>query len=251
MKACGPFSKNALLSFKTDNPDTMLTLHHLEDSQSIRILWLLEELGLDYELKSYAREPGTGRAPEAYRAISPLKTAPAITDGPVALAESNAIIEYILDRAPEQTLRPAAGDPDRTTYLFWFHAAQGSYQSAMTGRHINALSAERSEAAHRRFITTVMSLIDNGFYAPRIGALMETMEDHLSKSAFLAGARFTAADIAFGYTLQKAVLRGDLPETFDHTRSYIKRIEDRPAWKAALRKDGSFQGATGRLQDWG
>jgi hypothetical protein len=109
----------------------MITLHHLEHSQSFRIVWLLEELGLPYELKTYKRTPGM-LAPDDYKNLSPMGTAPFITDGDLALSESNAIIDYILDKAGDTELRPAPSSTERTQYLFWFHAAQGSLMTVMS-----------------------------------------------------------------------------------------------------------------------
>jgi glutathione S-transferase len=220
----------------------MITLHHLENSQSIRILWLLEELGSEHGFKMYDRDTETMLAPDDYKAISPLGTAPVITDGDVTLAESNAIIDYILDQADGQTLRPGPKDTGRVPYLFWFNAAQGSYQSLQTGRFINSIAVDRSPLLVRGIIRKVMGMLDAAFYSPRLDKVMSLMEDDLSKRSFLAGDQFTAADIAFGYTLQMASMRGDLGDKYPHTQAYVERMEARPAWQAALVKDGKFNG---------
>lgn len=221
----------------------MITLHHLENSQSIRILWLLEELGGEYGFKMYDRDPETMLAPADYKALSPLGTAPVITDGEVALSESNAIIDYILDQHTDHGLRPEAKDPNRADYLFWFHAAQGSYQSALTGRYVNSLAVERSPRLVRPIIRKVMGMLETVFYNPRLKSVMDKMEADLSRRPFLAGERFTAADIAVGYTLTMAVMRGAIGENYPHTLAYVERMEARPAWQAALAKDGKFMGA--------
>merc|ERR1719446_1400790 len=110
----------------------MITLHHLEKSQSFRILWLLEELGYEYGLKIYKRQDDKTAPPE-YTELSPLGTSPTIEDGDVVLCESNAIIDYLLDRAPPSSkLRPSPQSPIRTNYLFWFHAAQGTFQANLS-----------------------------------------------------------------------------------------------------------------------
>ena len=220
----------------------MITLHHLENSQSIRILWLLEELGMDYEFKMYDRDPKTMLAPAEYKAISPLGTAPALTDGKVALSESNAIIDYILDKAKGHTLRPKPTDADRADYLFWFHAAQGSYQSLQTGRFVNSIVADRSPFLLKGLVGSIMGRIDAAFYSPRLKTIQDLMEKQLSDHPYLAGERFTAADIAFGYSLQMASMRGGLGEDSPVTQAYVDRMEARPAWQAALKKDGKFSG---------
>jgi glutathione S-transferase len=220
----------------------MITLHHLENSQSIRILWLLEELGIEYEFKMYDRDPETMLAPALYKAVSPLGTAPALTDGDVVLAESNAIIDYIIDQNPTCGLRPEPGDAMRADYLFWFHAAQGSYQSLQTGRFVNSIAVDRSPRLLRGLIRKVMQSLDDAFYGPRLNTIMTMMEDVLGTREFLAGDRLTAADIAFGYTLQMTSMRGGLGDAFPNTQAYVDRIEARPAWQAALKKDGKFIG---------
>lgn len=220
----------------------MITLHHLENSQSIRILWLLEEIGAEYDFKMYDRDPKTMLAPAEYKAVSPLGTAPALTDGDIALSESNAIIEYILDKVDGHGLRPAPNDPDRPDYLFWFHASQGTYQSLQTGRFVNSIVADRSPFLLRGLIGSIMDRIDSAFYGPRLKTIQTLMEDQLSRHPYLAGERFTAADIAFGYSLQMASMRGGLGEEYPNTQAYVDRMEARPAWQAALKKDGKFSG---------
>lgn len=220
----------------------MITLHHLENSQSIRILWLLEELGMEYGYKMYDRDSKTMLAPDDYKALSPLGTAPVITDGDIVLAESNAIIDYILDKAGKADLRPGPTDNDRPQYLFWFHAAQGSYQSALTMRFVLSVTIAKSPALIRPLIRKVLGMTQNLFLKPRLKAVMDKMEADLSVSEFLAGERFTAADIAAGYTIFMADLRGDLSDKYPNTKAYLQRMNARPAWKAALKKDGKFKG---------
>ena len=103
-----------------------ITLHHLEYSQSFRVLWMLEELNLDYDLVVHDRDSKTMAASEEYKALSPLGTAPVITQGDLVMAESSAIMDHILDQTPNHTLRPEPGEPHRARYLFWWHATQGS-----------------------------------------------------------------------------------------------------------------------------
>lgn len=220
----------------------MITLHHLENSQSIRILWLLEEIGAPYGFKMYDRDTKTMLAPAEYKALSPLGTAPVITNGDVVLAESNAIIDYIVDLSDRADLRPAAGDPLRADYLFWFHTAQGSLQPMQTFGFVLGIVTERVPGLIRPLIKKVMETVKSAFIQPRLNAVMNQMEATLSTSEFLAGDRFTAADIAMGYTLQMAKLRGSLDKDYPHIFAYVERMEARPAWQAALEKDGKFTG---------
>ncbi len=220
----------------------MIILHHLENSQSIRILWLLEELGMDYGFKMYDRDKKTMLAPDDLKALSPLGTAPVLTDGDIVLAESNAIIDYILDKAGPNALRPATSDADRAPYLFWFHAAQGSYQSILTMSFVLSNTTAKTPFLIRPLISKVLGMTQNLFIKPRLKAVMDKMEADLSSRDFLAGDRFTAADIAFGYTLFMADMRGDLSAAYPNTKAYLQRMNAREGWKKALAKDGKFQG---------
>ena len=220
----------------------MLTLHHLENSQSIRILWLLEEIGAPYGFEMYDRDPETMLAPQVYKDISPLGTAPVITDGDVALSESNAIIDYIIDLSDRSDLRPGSGDPLRPGYLFWFHTAQGTLQPMATFGFVLGLATQRSPFLVRPIISKVEQTLNSVFIKPRLTAVMKAMDSQLSTSEFLAGDRFTAADIAMGYTLNMAKMRGGLLDDYPNVLDYVSRMEARPAWQAALEKDGKFEG---------
>ena len=220
----------------------MLTLHHLENSQSIRILWLLEEIGEPYGFEMYDRDIKTMLAPQIYKDLSPLGTAPAITDGALALSESNAIIDYIVDQSGRPDLRPSVDDPLRADYLFWFHTAQGTLQPMATFGFVLGLATERSPFLVRPIISKVEKTLKSVFIQPRLEAVFNAMETQLSSSEFLAGDRFTAADIAMGYTLHMAKMRGSLTEGYASILDYVTRMEARPAWQAALAKDGKFEG---------
>lgn len=126
-----------------------ITLHHLENSQSFRIVWLLEEPGEPYELKLYARDKTTSLAPAEYKALHPAGTAPIITDGEVTLAETNAIVDYILDQHPDSTLRPAIGSAQRVPYLYWSHTALGSMTPMLLMLFIFSRMTEKSPALVR------------------------------------------------------------------------------------------------------
>ncbi|MEP3653921.1 MAG: glutathione S-transferase family protein [Litorimonas sp.] len=220
----------------------MITLHHLENSQSIRILWLLEEIGAPYAFEMYDRDPKTMLAPQVYKDLSPLGTAPVVTDGTLALSESNAIIDYIVDKSDRPDLRPAADDPIRADYLFWFHTAQGTLQPMATFGFVLGLATQRSPFLVRPIISKVEQTLKSVFIEPRLKAVLTNMETQLSNSEFLAGDRFTAADIAMGYTLHMLKMRGGLADEYPSVLDYVTRMEARPAWQAALEKDGKFEG---------
>ncbi len=219
----------------------MLTLHHLENSQSIRILWLLEELGVDYEFKMYDRDKDTRLAPDEYKKISPLGTAPVITDGDLALSESNAIIEYILDKYGDGRLRPEPGTPERTSYLFWFHASQGSLQPLLTISFIFGALKERVPFFLKPIIRAVLGQAEKLFLEPRLQALLDLVESDLSASAWFAGDELTAADIVMGYCMEVAVVRGGMTKKkYPKAHAFLERMRSRPAYKRALDKDGKF-----------
>jgi len=214
----------------------MLTLHHLEYSQSFRILWLLEELGAEYELKSYNRDPVTNLAPDDYKALSPLGTAPVITDGDLVLAESNAIIDYILDSYPDSTLDPAAGHPDRARHLFWYHASPGSLMNLQGIAMILNVLEMRSPWPISKLLGAVFGQARKLFLNPRTAALLDLMEEDLGKQPFFGGDNLTGADITLVYPMYAARDRGQF-EGRPNILAWFDRIEAIPSFKAAVAKD--------------
>ena len=219
----------------------MITLHHLENSQSIKILWLLEELGLDYEFKMYDREP-TLLAPKEYKAISPLGTAPAITDGDLALSESNAIIDYILDRYGEGRLRPAVGAPEHVKYLFWFHAAQGSIQPLTTMNFVHGVVVDRMPFLFRPILRMALGGLAKNMIDPRLDAALAVMERDLASSDWLAGDALTAADIAMCYGTHSLESAGAFQGRLPRCQAYAERMRAHPSYQRALAKDGKYTG---------
>lgn len=218
----------------------MITLHHLEKSQSIRILWLLEELGAPYEIKLYDRDPKTMLAPAAYKAVSPLGTAPVITEDEVTLAETNAIMDYILDRYdPENRLRPAPGTRERVRYLFWFHAAQGSLQPLLTNLFVLKAMNTRAPFLIRPIARALTGAAEKGFFGPRLTAFLQEAERTLGLSPWFAGERLTAADIVIAYSLELATHRGGLDRaTYPRIFAFVERAKAYPSYQRALEKDG-------------
>ena len=203
----------------------MLTVHHLGKSQSERIVWLCEELGIPYELKRYERLPVTMLAPPEYKALHPLGAAPVITDGDVVLAESAAIIDYIVAKHGNGRLVPAADHPDFAQFLYWFHFANGTLQPA-TGRNMILGRLNLSE--------------DNPILAAMKGRLtlaLGMVEARLGKADYFAGRDFTAADIMIVFTL--TTMRYFLPfdlAVYPRILAYLQRIAKREAYQRAMRK---------------
>ena len=201
----------------------MVTVHHLGVSQSERIVWLCEELEIPYQLKHYERDPATGLAPAAYKSLHPMGIAPIITDGDLVLAESGAIIEYIIAKHGNGRLSVASDDPDFANYLFWFHFANGTMMpSEMTGFIATLLG----DAGGNVVLDSLKARGDLAF---------ALVEKRLGEAAYLAGSEFTAADIItfFALTTMRAFKPRDLG-LFPNIRNYLQRIGERPAYKRAM-----------------
>jgi glutathione S-transferase len=203
----------------------MLTVHHLGLSQSERIVWLCEELEIPYRLQRYERDAVTRMAPADYKALHPLGTAPVITDGALVLAESGAIMDYILGRYGEGRLVVAADRPNFADYLFWFHFANGSMMPGAMNRMIAAhLGAEPGNP--------MLHMIED-----REARGYALIEARLGDAAYFAGAEFTAADIIMVFAL--TTLRAFVPRELagsPHTGAYLRRIGERPAYRRAMAK---------------
>jgi glutathione S-transferase len=206
----------------------MLTVHHLGISQSDRIVWLCEELGVPYEMKKYDRLP-SGMAPPDYKALHPAATAPVITDGDLALAESGAIIEYILGRhgGGGLTVKPEA--KNFADYLFWFHFANASMlPRAMVLLILGMAGADMTGAGGDARLGGMIARVDQAF---------DMVETRLGAVPYFAGADFTAADIMMTFTL--TTMRMFMPRDlapYPNILAYLQRIGDRPAYRRAMAK---------------
>ena len=216
----------------------MLTLHHLEYSQSYRVLWLLEELGADYELKLYERDKETRLAPEDYKAISPLGTSPVITHGELNLAETSAIFDYILDQHPDSPLRPAPNSAARTDYLFWFHTSQGSLMPMLLMSLVFQMLVTRSPALIRPLIKMVLGRASSAMVNPRVKLLLEKAEADLAETGWFAGESLTAADMMLSYPIESAQSKGLLKGKYPNCEAWIERIKQEPSYQSATQKDG-------------
>jgi len=216
----------------------MITLHHLEYSQSYRVLWLLEALGADYELKLYERDKTTRMAPADYKAVSPLGTAPVITDGELTLAETGAIFDYILDQYPQSPLRPAANTEARTDYLFWLHAAQGSLMPMLLMSVVFQMLVTRTPGFIRPLIKMVLGKASSAMVNPRVTLLLEKAEADLAATGWLAGESVTAADMMLSYPLESAQTKGLLKGKYPNCEAWVERIKQEASYQMAKEKDG-------------
>jgi glutathione S-transferase len=219
-----------------------LVVHHLNNSRSQRVLWLLEELGLPYEIQHYQRDPKTMLAPEALRKVHPLGKSPVVTDDGVTLAESGAIVEYLIERYGNGRLIPPAGSAERRRYTYWLHFAEGS---AMLPLVMKLIFSRLETAPMPFFIRPVAKGISrkvrSGFIEPNITAQLDYMESELRKSAWFAGGEFTAADIQMSFPVEAAEARGGLDMTRPKLMNFLERIHAMPSYKRAIDKGGPFQ----------
>ena len=220
----------------------MLTVHHLENSRSQRILWLLEELGADYELLRYERDPATSLAPESLRAIHPLGKSPIVTDGEQCIAESGAIIEYLTARYGDGSLVPPEASPERLQYTYWLHYAEGTFMPFM----ILSLILGRIESAPVPFFLKpvtrgIADKVRKGYLSANVTRNLDFLEATLNESTWFAGARFTAADIQMSFALEAAEVRTNLAAEYPALAAFLERIRSRPAYRAALEKGGPYE----------
>jgi glutathione S-transferase len=220
----------------------MIVVHHLNNSRSQRILWLLEELGLPYEIRRYQRDAKTMLAPPELRAVHPLGKSPVISDGGLTLAESGAIIEYLADKYGAGKLAPAAGTPERLRYTYWMHFAEGSAMPPL----LMKLIFDRMESGPMPFFARPIARAiarkgKAGFVLPNIERTLDFMESELGKSAWFAGDAFSAADIQMSFPLEAASVRGGLDEKRPKLWAFLQEIHARPAYQRALEKGGKYE----------
>ncbi len=219
----------------------MITVHHLNNSRSQRILWLLEELGLPYEVVRYERDPATMRAPDALRKIHPLGKSPVITDNGQHIAESGAIIEYLLETHGQGRLIPPAGTPDRQRYRYWLHYAEGSAMPLLLLKLVFMRMAEGPMPFFARPIARAISkkgqdmLVD-----PQLKTHMEYWEAELGHSEWFAGPEMSGADIQMSFPLEAATARAGAAH-YPRIKAFLDRIHARPAYQRALKAGGPYE----------
>jgi len=219
----------------------MITVHHLNNSRSQRILWLLEELGLDYEVKRYQRDAKTMLAPPSLRKVHPLGKSPVITDGDLTLAESGAIVDYLIERYGYGRLTPAAGTPEKLRYTYWLHYAEGSAMPPL----LLKLVFDKIETAPMPFFVRPIAKAISGkakssFIEPQIKQHLDYLEGELNKNDWFAGTEFSGADIQLSFPLEAAAARGGLDDSRPRLMGFLKRIHARPAYKRAIERGGEY-----------
>ncbi len=219
----------------------MIVVHHLNNSRSQRVLWLLEELGLPYEVKRYQRDAKTMLAPPELRAVHPLGKSPVISDGEVTLAESGAIVEYLASRHGGGKLIPDRNGPEHLRYLYWMHFAEGSAMPPL----LLKLIFDRVESGPMPFFARpiargIARKVKDAMILPNLRRHLDFMEGELSRSEWFAGDAFTAADIQMSFPVEASAVRGGLDASRPKLWAFLERIHARPAYRRALEKGGKY-----------
>ncbi len=219
----------------------MIIVHHLENSRSQRVLWLLEELGLDYEIKRYERDKTTNLAPAELKAVHPLGKSPVLEDQGAPLAETGAIVDYLVDQYADGKLQPARGTRDFNRYRFWMHAAEGTYMPPL----VMTLFLGRMETAPMPFFARpIAKKLTQGLRDAYLDHTMKAQYDYLEQalgaSPWLAGDDLTAADIMMSFPVEAFSSRGADAGAYPNIAAYKMRFQARPAYKRALERGGPY-----------
>ena len=219
----------------------MIVVHHLNNSRSQRVLWLLEELGVPYEIKKYERDAKTMLAPPSLREVHPLGKSPVITDGDVTVAESGAIIEYLVERYGNGRFAPALGTPERLRWRYWMHFAEGS---AMPPLLLKLIFDKIPQSPMPFFVKPIArgicAKVQALMVAPNLKRQLDFMEGELGKSEWFAGNEFSAADVQMSFPVEAAAQRAGLDASRPKLMAFLKRIHARPAYKKALERGGPY-----------
>lgn len=218
----------------------MIKVHHLNDSRSQRVLWLLEELGLEYEVIRYERDPVSRLAPPALVAVHPLGKSPVIQDGAVTVAETGAIVEYLLETYGQGRLRPAAGTEDSRRFTYWLHYAEGSAMPPLLLKLVFTLLPRRAPALLKPLVKGVAAKALAGFVDPQLRAHISFWEDELGRSEWFAGDDFSAADIMMSFPVEAGADRAFDASTKPRLNAFLHRIHGRPAYQQALKRGGPY-----------
>jgi glutathione S-transferase len=217
----------------------MIVVHHLEDSRSQRILWLLEELGQPYEVRRYARDAETRLAPPDLLAVHPLGKSPVITDDGRVVAETGAIVEYLVDRYGNGRLKPAQGTDEQLAYTYWLHFAEGSAMPPATMKLVFDMLPTRVPFFIRPIAAMLGKAVDAQYLAPTIARQMAYIEVTLGRAPWFAGPEFSAADVMMSFPLEATAARGGL-QGRPNIAAWLETIHARPAFRAALERGGPY-----------
>ncbi len=217
----------------------MLIVHHLENSRSQRVLWMLEELSVAYEVKRYERNPRTMLAPPELRALHPLGKSPVIEDDGVVVAETGAIVEHLLGRHGGGRLTPASV-ADRRRQTYWLHYAEGSAMTPLLLKLVFDVMPRRAPALMRPMVNAIAGRAKSGMVEPQLKTQMDFWEGELAATGGFAGAELSAADIMMSFPLEAAASRAGLADGRPRCMAFLARIHARPAYARALQRGGPY-----------
>jgi glutathione S-transferase len=219
----------------------MVVVHHLNNSRSQRVLWLLEELGVPYEVKRYERDPKTMLAPPELLAVHPLGKSPVIVDGPDTVAESGAIIDYLIEKYGAGRLIPPAGSAERLRYNYWLHFAEGSAMPPLVMTLVfNRVAANPAPWPISAIARRIASTVQTSFIDPNLKRQMDYMEAELTAHPWFAGEEFSGADVQMSFPLEAAAKRAGLNSSRPKLMAFLERIHARDAYKRALERGGRY-----------
>ena len=219
----------------------MITVHHLNNSRSQRILWLLVELGLPYEIERYERDKETMLAPPSLMKIHPLGKSPVVTDGDTTLAESGAIIEYLVERYGNGRLIPMPGTPERQLYRYWMHFAEGTAMPPLLMKLVfDRIGSAKVPFFAKPIARGLAKNVLDRVVLPNLKRQLDYMEEELGRHEWFAGNEFTAADIQMSFPVEAAKMRAGLDASRPKLMAFLKRIHERPAYKKALERGGPY-----------
>ena len=217
----------------------MITVHHLNNSRSQRVLWLLEELGVPYEITKYERNRKTMLAPPELTQVHPLGKSPVITDGDVTVAESGAILEYLVERYDDGRLAPARGTPERLRWTYWMHFAEGSAMPPLLIKLVCDKVAEAPMPFFAKPIARGLSAkVQQQLIDPNLKNSCDFIEDQLGRHRWLAGPDITMADFQMSYPVEALLARAADAKSYPRIVEYRDRIRARPAYQRAEAKGG-------------
>lgn len=218
----------------------MLTVHHLNNSRSQRVLWLLEELGVPYEIKPYQRDPATMLAPPELRAVHPLGKSPVVTEGDVTVAETGAIVEWIIERHGQGRLAPAPGSAERLRWTYWLHYAEGSAMPPLLLKLVFGRLPANAPFFLRGLVGSIAARAQSSFIDPGLKTHFDYWESELGKSEWFAGPEFTAADVMMSFPVEAAADRAGALNGRPRLAAFLEKIHARPAYRRALERGGPY-----------
>ena len=218
----------------------MIVVHHLNDSRSQRILWLLEELGLPYEIKAYQRDAATRLAPPELTDVHPLGKSPVVTEDGLTLAETGAIVEWIIDRYGQGRLAPPPGSAERVRWSYWLHYAEGSAMPPLLLKLVFGRLPAGAPSLLRPVVNMIAARAQASFIDPNLKTHFDYWESELGKSEWFAGPQFSAADVMMSFPVEAAADRGGALNGRPRLAAFLEKIHARPAYQRALERGGPY-----------